>query len=252
MGYANGGPVRGSGTGTSDEVQDAVPEGTYIMPTDSTRAIGEQNLAVMGGGKKVPVNLSNGEFKLPPEQVHAIGVQALDRMKDATHTPVAARGFAPGARQQAEPPLFFADGGVVDEENARRFVRVPEAIGHQPGRQQPTATATPAAPQGMSDAQRAAAISQIPTGGVASPARPAPVAPVPAVASTQAAGQPLDAQAASDRAKIGAAWDTVKDVTTAQAAPLQTWPPWFRAASLALMTVRWCAPCAPQVSMPAT
>lgn len=187
MGYANGGPVRGSGTGTSDEVQDAVPEGTYIMPTDSTRAIGEQNLAVMGGGKKVPVNLSNGEFKLPPEQVHAIGVQALDRMKDATHTPVAARGFAPGARQQAEPPLFFADGGVVDEENARRFVKVPETIGHQPGRQQPTATATPAAPQGMSDAQRAAAIGQIPTGGITAPARQAPAAApaAPAAASVQ-------------------------------------------------------------------
>lgn len=143
--HANGGPVRGPGTGTSDEVPDEVPEGTFIMPTDSTQAIGEGNLAAMGGGKKVPVNLSNGEFKLPPEQVHAIGVQALDRMKDATHTPVAARGFAPGARQQAEPPLFFADGGVVDEENARRFVRVPEAIGHQPGRQQPIATAPAAA-----------------------------------------------------------------------------------------------------------
>ncbi len=127
-GYASGGMVRGPGTGISDDVPDQVPEGTYIMPADSTAQLGPDKLAGMGargfkaggkkaaGGKSVPVNLSNGEFKMPPEQVHAIGVQALDRMKDATHTPVAARGFAPGARQQAEPPLFFADGGVVDDE----------------------------------------------------------------------------------------------------------------------------------------
>lgn len=118
--YANGGPVRGPGTGTSDEVPDTVAEGTYIMPTDSTEAIGEQNLAAMGKGAPVDVNLSNGEFKLPPDQVHAIGVQALDQMKDATHTPVAARGFAPGAQQEAEPPLFFVNGGVVDEEARKK------------------------------------------------------------------------------------------------------------------------------------
>jgi hypothetical protein len=145
--FANGGPVRGPGTGTSDEVPDEVPNGTYIMPTDSTQAIGEQNLAAMGapgarglpmaGGKNVPVQLSNGEFKLPPEQVHAVGVQALDQMKDATHSPTAhglpgfqakakpeeathaptARGFAPAnVRAMAkpeEPRQFFASGGVA-------------------------------------------------------------------------------------------------------------------------------------------
>ena len=100
--FANGGPVRGPGTGTSDEVQDEVPEGTYIMPADSTQAVGADQLASMGargfvpGSEKVPVQLSNGEYKLPPEQVHAIGVQTLDQMKDATHQPVA-RGFNPGA-----------------------------------------------------------------------------------------------------------------------------------------------------------
>lgn len=251
------GPVRGPGTGTSDDVADTVQEGTYIMPTDSTEAIGEQNLAAMGKGAPVDVQLSNGEFKLPPEQVHAIGVQALDQMKDATHTPVAARGFAPGAQQEAEPPLFFANGGVVDEENAKRFAQVPasfgnrgnntfgaappaepvaqpaqapvaqaapaaaaspnqasptnifpqsspaaganiysgagftadqfgssgkfaqvpNSIGQQPGRQQPAAPAA-LAPQGMTDAQRATAISQIPTGGVTAPKPPAPAAPL--------------------------------------------------------------------------
>lgn len=157
--FANGGPVRGPGTGTSDEVADTVPNGTYIMPADSTQAVGEQQLAAMGGvprgfapansapqGDGVPVQLSNGEFKLPPEQVHAIGVQVLDQLKGATHKPVEERGFVPrglqivqtpgagvdngqqgavrgfspiGKREavpktfQGEPPLFFADGGVV-------------------------------------------------------------------------------------------------------------------------------------------
>ncbi|MFG5779857.1 hypothetical protein ACFIQF_22585 [Comamonas sp. J-3] len=117
-GFKGGGPVRGPGTGTSDEVQDEVPNGTYIMPADSTQAMGEQQLASMGKGG-VPVNLSNGEFKMPPEQVHAVGVQVLDQMKNATHTPVAARGFAPGAVQPEEPRMFFANGGVVDEEKKR-------------------------------------------------------------------------------------------------------------------------------------
>lgn len=283
------GPVRGPGTGTSDEVPDVVADGTYIMPTDSTQAIGEKNLAAMGKDGGVPVNLSNGEFKLPPDQVHAVGVQALDQMKNATHTPVAARGFATGSQQQAEPPLFFVNGGVVDEETRRRFAQVPasfgergnntfgaaapavatastaapvapaapmlaskvespnqtsptnifpqssqsaganiysaagfspdqfgssgkfaqvpSSIGQQPGRQQPAAavaTPVPAALNGMTDAQRATAINQIPTGGVMAPPVPTPPAPAPAPA--------MSAQAQSDRAKIGAAWDTVKDV----------------------------------------
>lgn len=109
-GLKNGGPVRGPGTGTSDDVPDDVAPGTFIMPSDSTKAIGEQALAGMGGDK-VPVNLSNGEFKLPPEQVHAVGVQALNQMKDASHTPVPEQG----AGQGFKPEVFFANGGAVDD-----------------------------------------------------------------------------------------------------------------------------------------
>ena len=42
--FANGGMVRGSGSGTSDSIKTAVPEGSYIMPADSTQAIGPDNL----------------------------------------------------------------------------------------------------------------------------------------------------------------------------------------------------------------
>lgn len=124
MGYADGGMVRGPGTGTSDDIPADLPEGSYIMPADSTAQIGEQALDGMGRGargfapgrgKKVPVQISNGEYNLTPDQVHAVGVQALDGMKDATHRP--ARGFTPRAKAAPEEPRqFFAGGGVVEEE----------------------------------------------------------------------------------------------------------------------------------------
>lgn len=117
-GYKDGGMVRGPGTSTSDEVHDEVPEGTYIMPADSTQAVGAQKLHGLGA-KNIPVNLSNGEFKMPPEQVHAVGVQALDQMKAATHTPAAAQA------RGMKPDLFFADGGVVDEEQKRQAAQRP-------------------------------------------------------------------------------------------------------------------------------
>lgn len=111
-GYANGGMVRGKGTGTSDSIKKDARVGSYIMAADSTEAIGEQTLA--GMGKKVPVAVSNGEFEMPPEQVHAIGVQVLDQIKNATHTPVA-RGLPGYTPQNQEPRQFFASGGAVDD-----------------------------------------------------------------------------------------------------------------------------------------
>jgi hypothetical protein len=105
-GYADGGMIRGKGTGTSDDIQRNMPDGTYIMPADSTKTIGAKALQKMG--KNTPVHVSNGEYELPPEQVHAIGVQVLDAVKDKTHTPVRQpKGFHAGN--------FFSDGGVKDD-----------------------------------------------------------------------------------------------------------------------------------------
>lgn len=104
------GPIQGAGTGTSDDIKKNVPAGSYIMPADSTQQIGTNNLKNMGS--PTPVNLSNGEFQLSPDQVHSVGVQTLDAMKDQTHTPVdqPQLGFKPG---QNKPELFFANGGLV-------------------------------------------------------------------------------------------------------------------------------------------
>ncbi|WP_312602766.1 hypothetical protein [Acinetobacter schindleri] len=107
-----GGKIHGPGTGTSDDVQKTVPDGTYIMPADSTAQIGEQNLEQLGQGKPLDVNVSNGEFQMTPEQVHAVGAQALDQMKDQTHTP---SGLPQTIMDQPgeKPKLFFRDGGLV-------------------------------------------------------------------------------------------------------------------------------------------
>lgn len=175
--FSNGGPVRGAGTGTSDDIQDVVPKGTYVMPADSTSVLGGQALAGMGS-KGLPVNLSNGEFKMPPEQVHAVGAQVLDQIKSATHTPV---GFSPAQEPSTEPEprTFFADGGVVDDDRRQpispanifpqgnpsagapiyqgagvsadqfgssgQFAQVPASIGQQPGRQQAADASAPVA-----------------------------------------------------------------------------------------------------------
>lgn len=150
--YANGGMVRGPGTGTSDDIETEIPAGSYIMPADTTRKVGAEALGELG--KPVPVALSNGEYQMPPEQVHAVGVETLNQIKDATHTPVA-RGFNPGqAPQRDESRLFLNQGGSpVDEERKRRD----------------------------------ALVNQIPTGG--NPPAPPAATPAPAPAlSTQAQG----------------------------------------------------------------
>ena len=110
--HKRGGQIKGPGTGTSDSIKAEVPPGSYIMPADSTAALG---FGAHSAGKQapaaqpgVPVNVSNGEYLLPPEQVHAVGVQALEQAKAATHTPV--------AQPQAQGgELFFANGGAPED-----------------------------------------------------------------------------------------------------------------------------------------
>lgn len=126
-----GGMVRGPGTATSDSVPGNLPEGSYVMPADSARQMGADVLAGMGRGfkpgkkaAKVPVALSAGEQVMPPEQVHAVGVQALDGLRAATHRPVAA-GFPMDSEQRR---VFLANGGLVtDDDRQRRYAAAQDA-----------------------------------------------------------------------------------------------------------------------------
>lgn len=129
-----GGKIKGKGTGTSDDIKKTVPSGSFIMPKDSTDAIGEENLARLG--EPTEVNLSNGEYQLSPNEVHAVGVRALSGMKDQTHEPVDQPTVGFGIGQSDKPELFFANGGLVspypsadDIRKARRGTNVP-STGH--------------------------------------------------------------------------------------------------------------------------
>lgn len=180
-GLANGGMIRGPGTGTSDDIDATLPAGSYIMPADSTKTIGPQALEGMGRGfnpekaKKVPVKVSNGEFNLSPEKVHAIGVETLEGMKEATHTPTG-RGFrAADIKPDDSNRAFFADGGVVDErERLRRQTEM-----YVQGAQAAAANRPVSAPV----APLAERVAQIPAGAptpagppVVAGSRPAPAA----------------------------------------------------------------------------
>ncbi|WP_335956447.1 hypothetical protein [Acinetobacter bereziniae] len=107
--------IEGKGNGTSDSIKKNVPEGSYIMPADSTAQLGARNLKNLGKPPTTEVNVSNGEYLAAPEQLQAIGGLVLDRMKNATHTPIdqPQLGFKPG---QNKPELFFANGGKVPDD----------------------------------------------------------------------------------------------------------------------------------------
>lgn len=179
------GKIKGKGTGTSDEIKKTVPSGSYIMPKDSTDAIGEENLARLG--QPTDVNLSNGEFQLTPDQVHSVGVQALDEMKGQTHTPVdqPTVGFGIG---KDKPELFFANGGLVspypsadDIRKARRGTNVP-STGHAQefmGKQATTTQGGPIQPRGQTFEGQARNVSgnAVSTVRPSAPGLPAPPAP---------------------------------------------------------------------------
>lgn len=110
-----GGLIKGKGTGTSDDIKKNVKDGSFIMPADSTQQIGVDSLE--NAGKELPLNLSNGEFELTPEQVHGVGAQVLGQIKDQTHTPVDQPQI--GIKKDNKPEFFFANGGLVEEEKLK-------------------------------------------------------------------------------------------------------------------------------------
>lgn len=161
-GFKAGGMIRGPGTGTSDSIETEKKPGTFIMPADSTRAIGPEALEELGEvddsameeqGEKMPVRLSNGEFELPPEQVQALGEAVLTVMRNATHQPASGQQEAPTGKGFA-PHQFFASGGAVKDEEQQRlanqtamYVRgAQEAAANRPP--EPAAPAQPASTSG--------------------------------------------------------------------------------------------------------
>ena len=147
--YADGGRVRprgfvaGPGTGTSDSIKERLSDGEYVLPADT---------------------------------VQAVGVDALDALKDATHTPVA----KPDKNRMGEP--LFANAGLVDDERKRNSFGDAAAAANDHGVQQVMGQATQmtAAPEVRAaigqqldaPARVQAAVSQIPIGVSISPDAP--------------------------------------------------------------------------------
>lgn len=185
QGLADGGLVRGPGTGISDDIEDEVEEGTFIMPADSTEAVGPEMMDQ--AGKAVPVRLSNGETKLPPEALQAIGAEVMEAIKEVTHTPAArqARGFNP----QGDDRMGFADGGVVrPEDRPRTIADLARSPGYGAGAGGPVSTT--ARPQAQPQVQQRP---------VAAPApQPQASQPVPGV---QRQGNSHTATTIADRAR---------------------------------------------------
>ena len=125
--YAQGGIVRGPGTGTSDDVPATVPPGSYVMPADSTRALGFKagvwqkgprgdGLALGFKPRARDAMFSKEELVLAPDQVQAAGgVEVLDAFRSATHSQV------PDQNIPGKPKTFFANGGLVGDVRKNSF-----------------------------------------------------------------------------------------------------------------------------------
>lgn len=212
----DGGLIRGPGTGTSDSIPDKMRPGSFIMPADSTQSLGAKALSSLG--KKVPVNVSNGEYEYTPEQVHAVGLRALSQLKDATHTPV--QGPASGSAERGFAPQHLDDGGGVFGSRGLSQLRdtIPkmQAMGYPQNPAQPPAFSTPAQRQPASfgdaaAAQRDPGVTQVGAApAVAQPTAPAPDGTGLAAAAfpntTRAIGGAMDdARSAYQQGGLGAA-----------------------------------------------
>lgn len=138
--------IKGAGTTTSDDIDMSLPQGSFILPADSTAALGlggfrtQENIPFtyqkeLGESDssndndsdgdtsvdtendpqldKKNVKVSHGEYVIPPSAVAEIGADNLETLRQITHMPT---------KQQETGKLYFADGGLInsDEELRRR------------------------------------------------------------------------------------------------------------------------------------
>lgn len=140
-----------------------------------------------GTSDSIKARLSNGEYVLPADTVKAVGVEALDALRAATHTPVkheqakAAHGFfaggTPGGVDEEKRKNSFGDAAAVARDSsvaqvgglannggadASRFAQAPAPIGTQPNRT--PEPATPGAPLSVPQPAAQTAPAKVPLG----------------------------------------------------------------------------------------
>ncbi len=127
---AEGGLVKGPGTGTSDSIDATVPAESFIIPADVVKTLGLdffnrlRELAdpegraedAAEGQEEVDVKLSNGEFQFTPQEAKVLGVDFLNKLITGVEQESATEGKAEGEhvdRETHQLKEHYADGGYV-------------------------------------------------------------------------------------------------------------------------------------------
>lgn len=113
--YADGGEIKGPGTGTSDSIATRMQPGSYVLSADVVRAIGTKKVddlieksgvrpgrGGMADGGGVAVRVSNGEAEIPPETVQYYGEDFFNKLQQKYHRPV-----------REDSGVMMANGGAI-------------------------------------------------------------------------------------------------------------------------------------------
>lgn len=186
----------------------AVKNGTHIAPKKEPS---KQAQALNQAPDSIPSMYKPGEYVLPADTVDAVGgVQALDKVVQATHTPAPKTAVVP---QGFEPKLFFTDGGNAQQ----AYDKWQDAKTPWYRQSTPTSVANErAAEQAYTDLVRNPQ-SKIAFGG-----NPGAVAPAAAVAPAPATATSTDADGQSAQAKESVSQQqAASQVTTPESSPSQ-------------------------------
>lgn len=152
-GLKDGGVIKGPGTGTSDSISRDLPLGAFIMPADSTAALGAKNLDRLP--ETVPAMVSNGEFEVTPEKVHGLGAAVLTALRDTTHKPT-----------DDAPKLGLmrrANGGLIDDPSRPNSFGDAAAAARDPGVTQAPTSSAPSYGLGVASQPQAAVAPAAPS-----------------------------------------------------------------------------------------
>lgn len=128
-GYAEGGKIKGKGTGKSDDINMKVPEGSFIVPAENSSKAMSLGQDYLGWGDKevasrnygnVDINVSNGEVYFTPEEYEVLSYYGVDVDDLAPNAEKNQTGFCRGGK------IKRAEGGSVPSpEKAREMLKNP-------------------------------------------------------------------------------------------------------------------------------
>jgi hypothetical protein len=131
-GYAEGGKIKGKGTGKSDSIGMKAPEGSFIVPKENAAQAMAYGADYLGWGDNeiakrnygnVDINVSNGEVFYTPDEYDALNYYGVDVDALAPEAEKNKTGFCRGGKMKKG----YSDGGVtiadVEKQNQERLER---------------------------------------------------------------------------------------------------------------------------------